>query len=81
MIPFIDLGLVVDAADRFKMVRTRSIDAGLQGETLTPVRTDGSVLIRGETWNAFSKEFIPGGEKVRVVGIRVEVERIRQLPE
>ncbi|MBW2631228.1 MAG: nodulation protein NfeD [Deltaproteobacteria bacterium] len=52
---------------------------GREGKTITPVYTDGKVLVKGERWNAFSKELIEEGTDVSVVGIeglRLKVKKI-----
>ncbi len=52
---------------------------GTEGNTITAVHEDGKVFIRGEYWNAFSKELIEKDERVKVVGIsglKVEIEKI-----
>ncbi|MDO9528947.1 MAG: nodulation protein NfeD [Syntrophales bacterium] len=52
---------------------------GEEGNTITVVYEDGKVFIRGEYWNAFSKELVEKGERVKVVGIsgfKVEIEKI-----
>ncbi len=57
---------------------------GEEGNTITAVHEDGKVFIRGEYWNAFSKELIEKGERVRVLGtsgLKVEIEKIRNEKE
>ncbi len=41
---------------------------GEVGETLTEVHTGGSIQLASETWSARSREAIPAGTRVRVVG-------------
>ncbi len=41
---------------------------GQYGEAKTPIATAGSVQVAGELWSARSKEFIPAGSIVRVIG-------------
>jgi len=50
---------------------------GIVGESVTDIREQGKVLIRGEYWNAFSKAPIEKGKRVEVVGVKelkIEVE-------
>jgi membrane-bound serine protease (ClpP class) len=57
---------------------------GEEGNSITAVHEDGKVFIRGEYWNAFSKELIEKDERVKVVGIsglKVEIEKIRSEKE
>ena len=52
---------------------------GREGRTLTPVYTDGKVLVKGERWNASSRELIEEGTDVKVIGVdglKIEVEKI-----
>ncbi|MCD6487451.1 MAG: nodulation protein NfeD [Syntrophobacterales bacterium] len=52
---------------------------GREGKTITPVYTDGKVLVKGERWNAFSRESIEKGTDVHVIsvkGLNLEVEKI-----
>jgi membrane-bound serine protease (ClpP class) len=46
---------------------------GASGETLTALNPIGLVRCQGEVWRAQTEEFIPGGERVRVL----RVERLR----
>ena len=51
---------------------------GEKGDAITFVHEDGKVFIKGERWNAYSKDMIEVGEKVKVVGmkgLRLEVEK------
>ncbi|MCX6025515.1 MAG: hypothetical protein NTY23_04515 [Chloroflexi bacterium] len=41
---------------------------GVIGETLTEVRGSGSIQLASETWSARSREALPPGTRVRVVG-------------
>jgi membrane-bound ClpP family serine protease len=79
LIPYLDRGTIVDLQDRMDKAAKRIVFPGAAGEAVTPIHADGSVLIRGETWNAASKSPIAAGESVRVVRIVVEVERIVPL--
>ncbi len=48
------------------------------GEARSQIDPEGKVFVHGEIWNAYSKEVIEQGEKVRVLevaGLRVKVER------
>ena len=52
---------------------------GREGKTITPVHTDGKVLVKGERWNAWSRELIEEGADVRVIGVKglnLEVKKI-----
>ncbi|MEA1970352.1 MAG: nodulation protein NfeD [Thermodesulfobacteriota bacterium] len=52
---------------------------GREGKTITPVYTDGKVFVKGERWNAFSRELIEEGTDVKVIGVaglKIEVEKI-----
>ncbi len=51
---------------------------GREGTAITPVHTEGRVLIKGEYWNASSREPIEEGSGVRVVGavgLKLKVEK------
>jgi len=51
---------------------------GEKGDAVTSVHEDGKVFIKGERWNAYSKDMIEEGEKIEVVGIkglRLEVKK------
>ncbi|MBN2396808.1 MAG: nodulation protein NfeD [Deltaproteobacteria bacterium] len=55
---------------------------GREGRAVTPVHADGKVLIKGEYWNASSRELIEGGADVRVIGIKgltLEVKKIQNI--
>lgn len=41
---------------------------GLVGEARSDIHSEGSVQVNGEMWSAESKELIPAGSKVRVLG-------------
>lgn len=52
---------------------------GRKGKTITPVYTDGKVLVKGERWNASSRELIEEGTDVKVIGVdglKIKVEKI-----
>ncbi len=52
---------------------------GREGVAITDVQQDGKVLVRGEYWNASSRDFIGEGQPVRVLdgkGLKLEVEKI-----
>ena len=52
---------------------------GEKGDAVTSVHEDGKVFIKGERWNAYSKNMIDEGEKIEVVGIkglRLEVKKM-----
>jgi membrane-bound ClpP family serine protease len=78
LIPFVDKGIVVDLSDQMNKVRKQVVFPGAAGAAVTPIHAEGSVLIQDETWNAVSKAPIAAGEKVRIVKILVEVERLVQ---
>ncbi|HEU20111.1 MAG TPA: nodulation protein NfeD [Deltaproteobacteria bacterium] len=73
---------VVSLAVKAQMRKPKTGREGMIGEegtTVTPVHERGKVLIRGEYWNACSKEPIEEGERVKVTGLKgliLEVERI-----
>ena len=51
---------------------------GREGTAITPVHTEGRVLIKGEYWNASSREPIEEGAGVRVIGaagLKLKVEK------
>jgi membrane-bound serine protease (ClpP class) len=51
---------------------------GLKGVTIGPVHASGKVFVRGEYWNASSRESLEEGEHIKVTGIsglNLEVER------
>ncbi len=53
---------------------------GMNGETVTDIEKSGKIFVNGEYWNAFSKEPIAKGKKVRVVaisGLLAEVEEVK----
>jgi len=57
---------------------------GREGTAITPVHAAGRVLIKGEYWNASSREPIAEGAGVRVIGtkgLKVEVEQIHDIEE
>lgn len=52
---------------------------GMEGVAKTPVFTEGTVYVAGETWSAFSAHPIPADARVRVLrkdGLRLEVEQV-----
>ncbi len=52
---------------------------GEKGDAVTFVHEDGKVFIKGERWNAYSKDMVEEGEKIEVVGmkgLRLEVKKI-----
>lgn len=51
-----------------KPVQDLSTLVGQRGEAKTSIETDGSVQVAGELWSARSKEIIPMGSAVRVIG-------------
>jgi membrane-bound serine protease (ClpP class) len=62
------LGLVVKA----RLSRPRTGEQGIVGEVgvaLTDVNVDGRVAVHGEYWTARSEQYIPKGEKIRVVRV------------
>lgn len=69
---------------RAQMRKTKTGIEGLigeKGEAITDINPEGKILIQGEIWNAYSKEPIKKGEKVKVVkveGLTLKVEKINQ---
>ena len=62
--------LAMTLALRAWRARPRTGSEGLRDEVgvaVTDVATDGKVLVHGEYWNARADDFIPRGDKVRVV--------------
>jgi len=76
LIPIVDKAIPIDARDQVKKVQERQKLWGAIGETLTPVYTEGSVEISGETWNAISNTPIPLGTKVCVTRVLLEIEKL-----
>ena len=55
---------------------------GVVGEAKTDIKNEGSVQILGELWSARSKQFIPEGSSIRVIGREgfvLEVEPAEQV--
>ena len=42
---------------------------GTAATAMTEIRRTGKVRVQGEVWNAWSKEIIPAGSSVRIVGV------------
>lgn len=76
VLPFIDKAVLIDTRDQMKEVQEQKNIWGAIGNTLSPVHTDGSVEISGESWSAVSKTPIPSGVKVRVTKVILEIERL-----
>jgi len=76
LMPLIDKGIIVDVLDQMTIVKKQNDYSGVLGETITPVHMDGNVMVNHERMNAISKDPIPAGEKVRIVKVVVEVERL-----
>ena len=76
LLPFIDRAVPMDIRDQVKKAMEMSNLWGAIGETATPVHSDGSVVISGETWNAVSKTPIPQGARIRVTRVLLEIEQI-----
>ena len=74
LIPIVDKAIPIDTRDQVKKVQQQRNLWGAIGETRTPVHTDGSVEVSGETWNAISKTPIPLGARVRVTRVLLEIE-------
>jgi len=54
---------------------------GQRGQTITPVYNDGKVFVKGERWNAFSRESIEEGADIEVTGVdglKIEVRKIEE---
>ena len=73
LIPIIDRGVIkfVGAAE---ITPSRRM-AGVTGETVTTVYTQGKVFLAGEEWEAMSQSPISAGQRVRVVRMVLEVEK------
>ncbi len=57
---------------------------GEEGDAITEVHKDGKVFVKGEYWNAFSRELVEKSKKVRVIGVKglkVEVEEAESKKE
>ena len=76
LIPTVDKAIPIDTRDQVKQVQEQQKLWGAIGETLTPVYTEGSIEISGETWNAISNTPIPLGTKVRVTRVLLEIEKL-----
>lgn len=53
---------------------------GMNGEAVTDIEKSGKIFVNGEYWNAFSKEPIAKGKKVRIVslsGLLAQVEEVK----
>ena len=76
LLPVIDKAIPIDTRDQVKKAQEQQALWGAIGETRTPVYSDGSVEISGETWNAISNTPIPLGTKVRVTRVLLEIEKL-----
>jgi regulator of protease activity HflC (stomatin/prohibitin superfamily) len=76
LMPIIDKGILIDILDQITSVNKQTEYFGVIGKTITPVHTDGKAIFNDETMNAISKDPIPADEKVRIVKVVVEVEKI-----
>ena len=76
LIPIVDKGIFVDILDQINKAKKHIDYSGTIGETITLVHDDGKVMINNETMNAISKDPIPSGQRVRIVKVIVEVEKI-----
>lgn len=74
LIPIIDRGVVKDL--NVTAQSSASSLVGSLGESRTTIFTDGKVLVAGEEWPAVSESLISAGERVRVVRILLEVEKV-----
>jgi len=54
---------------------------GQEGRTITPVHENGKVFIKGEYWNAFSKDEIEEDVKITVVGLKGLTLEIKSIEE
>ncbi len=52
---------------RQPVVTGREAMAGARAETLTALNPSGLIRCQGEVWHAHAEEFIPAGERVRVL--------------
>jgi len=72
-----EITLPREAQDAVQRGRTRQAALlGSVGEAQSPVYTEGTIELYGETWNANSQRPIPPGKKVRVSGVVLEVEEL-----
>lgn len=76
LIPFVDRAVRMDVNDQMQRAQIQQQPWGVNGETQTPVHTDGHVEVSGQVWSAMSHEPLPAGTKVRVVKVILEVERV-----
>jgi regulator of protease activity HflC (stomatin/prohibitin superfamily) len=76
LMPLIDKGIIVDVLDQITRVKKHMDYSGTIGETITSVHSDGKVIVNNETINAISKDPIPAGQRVRIVKVVVEVEKL-----
>jgi membrane-bound ClpP family serine protease len=77
LIPFIERGILIDVVDQMNRAKGQFDFSNVTGETITPVFSNGSVLINNEPWNAISEEPISEGEKIRVIGVVLKIARIQ----
>ena len=74
---------VISLAIRAQMRKPRTGSEGMlnsTGTALTEIQTEGKVLIKGEYWNAISRQRIEAGKSIRVIGVRglvLEVEEVK----
>jgi membrane-bound serine protease (ClpP class) len=52
---------------------------GEEGTAVTTIHANGKVAIRGESWNAFSREPIDEGQRVKVTGLKGLVLEVEQI--
>jgi membrane-bound serine protease (ClpP class) len=52
---------------------------GMIGEAITDVGESGKIFTNGEYWNAFSKEPIAKGKKVRIISISGLLAQVEEL--
>lgn len=57
---------------------------GETGKAINPIHEIGQIMIKGEIWSAYSKQPIPTGKKVKVIGkngLKLEVQEITESNE
>jgi len=76
LMPIVDKGIIIDILDQINKANKHVDYSGTIGETITLVHDDGKVMINNETMNAVSKDPIQSGQRVRIIKVIVEVEKI-----
>ena len=65
----------------WKQVTSREGMIGLKGEVVEPLTPTGTIIVKGERWNAKSVDNVEIGENVEVVGIEGLTLRVVQFQE